>query len=736
MNEQSTILIVDDQPGAREVLKGLLTHPGYSLAFAANGEEALARAAELTPDLILLDVMMPGLDGMEVCRQLRADPFLAEVPVLMVTALDDHTSRVRGIEAGADDFISKPFNHVELQARVRTITRLNRYRRLLLERANRQQAEEEVQRRNGELTLLNEIITAAASTLNFREILGLACEGLVQVLGLPQATAWLLNEDRTEFTDVTRFVAPGAAVEHATGDHYEPDQASGLWESVPLASLQPACISAYKTPIAIVDIPTDPQLVPLYNLMKEYGLGTLVIVPILIGEQLAGVIELERVEQCQICPHDLTLAQSISTAIGQALETAQLYQDLKHYADNLEELVVQRTRQLQLERDRIEAILEALGEAVFVTDTSGTIRYLNPAAVTLTGYDETEVKGRSWRLWQSRKNGDPESIEAEERFYEEIVRAVSAGQTWHGEVRSRRKNGMLYDALLTIAPLFDLDDPDQATGYVSVQSDITPLKEAERVRATHLEREKQAALDRLRHTFLSTVNHEMRTPLVLIFQTLELLEGPDLGELTEQQLDALMTLRRQSWILGQMVEGLTRVAAFLSKQETVRPVQAQLTPVFRELLPLTEFKARTKEITIETDIAPKLPFFPLDVKQMEEALTQLVDNAIKFNRPGGKIKISACADDDWVIVTVSDTGIGIEAEQMNRIWEIFEQGVDPVRRAQEGLGLGLVLARYIVEAHHGTIETESIPGQGSTFRVKLPRRPANDQEVTAYNMHV
>jgi CheY-like chemotaxis protein len=116
-------------------LESILIGQGYELLFAASGPEALARAAERAPDLALLDVMMPGMDGFEVCRRLRADSRLAEVPVVLVTALDDRDSRLKGIEAGADDFITKPFDRAELRARVRTITRLNRYRRLLAERA-------------------------------------------------------------------------------------------------------------------------------------------------------------------------------------------------------------------------------------------------------------------------------------------------------------------------------------------------------------------------------------------------------------------------------------------------------------------------------------------------------------------------------------------------------------------------------------------------------------------------
>jgi DNA-binding response OmpR family regulator len=145
MNLNSTVLIVDDEASVRDALGSLLADEGYSLAFASNGAEALARAAELAPDLILLDVRMPVMDGFEACKQLRATPLLAEVPVIMITAFADPDARLRGLKIGADDFISKPFDAAELQARVRTITRLDRYRRLHLERVQRQQAEASLQ---------------------------------------------------------------------------------------------------------------------------------------------------------------------------------------------------------------------------------------------------------------------------------------------------------------------------------------------------------------------------------------------------------------------------------------------------------------------------------------------------------------------------------------------------------------------------------------------------------------
>ena len=143
MNDSSTILIVDDKQVGRDVLETLLVEQNYNLAFAGDGPEALAKAAEIIPDLILLDVMMPGMDGFEVCRRLRADPLLAEVPVIMVTALDDRDSRLQGIRSGADDFVSKPFDRVELRARVRTVSQLNRNRKRALEALQKNMAETE-----------------------------------------------------------------------------------------------------------------------------------------------------------------------------------------------------------------------------------------------------------------------------------------------------------------------------------------------------------------------------------------------------------------------------------------------------------------------------------------------------------------------------------------------------------------------------------------------------------------
>lgn len=146
------VLVVDDDPVVRRLTRQLLSRITEAVHSVSNGEDALRVAPQLDPDLILLDVNMPDLNGFEVCKRLRADPATREIPIIMVTALNDRESRLRGLDAGADDFISKPYDRMELRTRVRTILRVNRYRRLMEERDHRKRAW------RGALSVLGELL--------------------------------------------------------------------------------------------------------------------------------------------------------------------------------------------------------------------------------------------------------------------------------------------------------------------------------------------------------------------------------------------------------------------------------------------------------------------------------------------------------------------------------------------------------------------------------------------------
>jgi diguanylate cyclase (GGDEF)-like protein len=126
---KETILVVDDEPHIRKILKFLLEQNDFQVLTAANGEEALTQARQSLPDLVLLDLMMPKMDGMEVCRRLRADYRTGQIPIIIVTAKGEVSERVRGLKGGANDYLTKPYDHNELIARVRNMLDWSRVQR-------------------------------------------------------------------------------------------------------------------------------------------------------------------------------------------------------------------------------------------------------------------------------------------------------------------------------------------------------------------------------------------------------------------------------------------------------------------------------------------------------------------------------------------------------------------------------------------------------------------------------
>lgn len=134
MSETGRVLVVDDTPANIKLLDAVLTSQGYAVVPAASGPEALSLVGQEVPDLVLLDILMPGMDGYEVCRRLRAEPATSQLPIIMITA-SETKDKVKGLEAGADDFLAKPFDRAELLARVRSLLRVKRYHDIIQRQA-------------------------------------------------------------------------------------------------------------------------------------------------------------------------------------------------------------------------------------------------------------------------------------------------------------------------------------------------------------------------------------------------------------------------------------------------------------------------------------------------------------------------------------------------------------------------------------------------------------------------
>jgi response regulator RpfG family c-di-GMP phosphodiesterase len=299
------VLIVDDEPGGREALESVLMTQDYLLAFAANGSEALAQARQTPPDLILLDVMMPDIDGFEVCRQLRADPHLADVPVLMVTALDDRDSRLQGIDSGADDFITKPIDRAELRARVRTITRLNRYRRLQEEQAK---LERQVER----LTALRTIDLAITGSLDLHVTLNILLQQVTTQLAMDAAMIRVLNPH----TLVLEFIT-GRGLQ--TG-RFPP---SRLGEGLAGRAV------VERRMIGVPDLAAEPAASPLPDFVKGEHFRAAYAVPLLAKGQVKGVLETFHRAPLDPDTEWLDFLEILGRQAAIAIENSQLLENLE-----------------------------------------------------------------------------------------------------------------------------------------------------------------------------------------------------------------------------------------------------------------------------------------------------------------------------------------------------------------------------------------------------------------------
>ncbi|RME73419.1 MAG: PAS domain S-box protein [Chloroflexi bacterium] len=368
------------------------------------------------------------------------------------------------------------------------------------------------------------------------------------------------------------------------------------------------------------------------------------------------------------------------------LEREWLTSELRDVNQTLDERVRARTAELQ-------AILDAVGEGIVVTNLEGEIQYVNPALERLTGYTEAEALGRKPHIWKSGKH--PPTV------YQQLWQTILAGQTWRGELVNRRKNGQLYDVLLTVTPI--PGPSGQPVGFVGVQNDITPLKE----------------MDRLKSEFISTAAHELRTPLTSIQGFSEiLLTRPDLDEARKNRY--LTFINQQAQTLAAIISDLLDLSRLEAKKSfeltqdlvDLKQIAEEVMFAFQENNPAHQYIVKGPENW------PKIQGDPLKLAQL---LKNLVSNATKYSPDGGKINLRLDIVPEYRLVhlTISDEGIGMTPEQLNKVFDRFYRA-DASNTAIGGTGLGMSISRLIVQRHGGQIWVESEYGVGTTVHVLLP----------------
>jgi len=360
-------------------------------------------------------------------------------------------------------------------------------------------------------------------------------------------------------------------------------------------------------------------------------------------------------------------------------EVGQLTRAFTHMADQIREQVTT----LAEEQGRLAAVLDHMADGVLITDRSGQVRLVNAAAARLLDTSERRALGRSFaqvapyhpliELWKACRELGEEQIDMVE---------VS-------------RHGLFLQAIVT--PFEEAD----AEGYLVILQDLTRIRRLETVR----------------RDFISNISHELRTPLAGLKALVDTLRGgaikdPPAAKRFLKRMDAEVDA------LTQMVEELLELSRVESGQA---PLRLAPTPVVEVVVPPVDRlrpQAERAGLEITVLLPPELPPVLADADRARLVLTNLVHNACKFTPPGGRITVAARPVGDEVVFSVQDSGVGIPAEDLPRIFERFYKA--DRARSGGGTGLGLAIAKHIVQGHGGRIWAESLEGQGSAFYFTLP----------------
>jgi signal transduction histidine kinase len=240
-----------------------------------------------------------------------------------------------------------------------------------------------------------------------------------------------------------------------------------------------------------------------------------------------------------------------------------------------------------------------------------------------------------------------------------------------------------------------------------------------------LRREVRSA-QRAKADFLAVVNHELRTPLTAVVGYADLLEAGIPGPVTEKQRRQLVRIKESAWDLLELIDGILGYARYEGENPEITIRRVHPEALLQEAVRVVEGAAEEKGLAVRVQADASLPSFPTDVEKARRVLFHLLSNAVKFT-PEGEVCVRIRADPEWVIFSVTDTGIGIRPEERSSIFEPFWQGERPETRTAGGAGMGLSLALKLTELLSGRIEVDSEVGRGSTFTVRFPRqgpRPA------------
>ncbi len=365
----------------------------------------------------------------------------------------------------------------------------------------------------------------------------------------------------------------------------------------------------------------------------------------------------------------------------------------------------ERLRSVRTEERRLQAVLGGMVEGVLVIDGAGTVVLINRRAEQILDLAPGRYSGRS--LIELTRHPD---------LHELVQWVMSEGGLARPSAREIALDGSRQQVLrVTATPLSVTTDGGRA--YILVFHDISELKR----------------LERIRRDFVANVSHELRTPLAAIRGYTETLLGGALDD-AERARRFLGIIERHTDRLGRLVDDLLTLSDLELGRTALRRAPVAAVSIAEATFEVLRHKAVSAGIALEQDIAPGTPKLDADEDRLEQAILNLVDNAIKYTPQGGRVTFSACAAPgarvpegasvaekaSFIELSVTDTGVGVPPEDLPRLTERFYR-VDKARsRELGGTGLGLAIVKHIVQAHGGWMRIESQVNRGTSVRLYLP----------------
>lgn len=421
-------------------------------------------------------------------------------------------------------------------------------------------------------------------------------------------------------------------------------------------------------------------------------------VPILSDGEVIGFINLSSSQPHTFRKEHGVRALAFGYQLGIAVKNAQLYTQVQRAAATLRQQVEERTIELRQQTRLLNAILNAMIEGVVYYDTAHKPVFTNRALHNLIGYDVDEFSSMPHGL------GALFALPAEityDRAKTGISNEILQSGVWRSEMAIGTRDGRTFDAELTITRVDD--DDGKPMGAVAVLRDISQEK----------------ALAEQRRKFVAYASHELRTPLTNLGTRLYLMRRQP-----ERMPEHLTIMEEVVGRMRQLAEDLLDISRLESGTITIEPAVTDLQTVLRDVIDVNRPEAEKKQLRV-IEALPEEPIYArVDVPRMWRVLVNLFTNAVHYTDEGGTITFTLTSDGPRAAIAVSDTGTGIPEEMREDIFRLFVRG----HTDKTGSGLGLTIAREIVELHGGTISLQSEVGVGSTFTIWLDRvAPPSDE---------